>query len=229
MSYHRNQKGAYLAVALAIFLFTVCAFVGIFWWNGRAYAKVSLEEKYFLLVQECEDTTASVVAGQIYSSGGAGYLLDTGDLVALACYFSERDAEFVKGVMEEKGVVTRVVEISPKDFSLNGKRAQERAHITANANTADTCARILYDTANGLERTELSQDEARAALTGVVKSLKGLRESNKGDLYGLWNAALYEAERQGREVAAGILFAKDLRYIQIRLCLAIAGIGNYFA
>ena len=229
MSYHRNYRGTYLAFALAIFLFTVCLFVGIFWWNGRAYAKVSLEEKYYLLVQDCESTTASVVAGQIYSSGGAGYLLDTGDVVALACYFNERDAEFVQGVMEEKGVETRIVEISPEDFALNGKRAEERAHITANANTVDTCARILYDTANGLERTELTQAEARAALTGVIKSLKGLRESNGGDVYGLWNTVLYEAERQGREVAAGILFAKDLRYIQIRLCLAISGIGNYFS
>ena len=229
MSYRRKHRGAYLAALLAIFLFTISIFVGIFWWNGRAYAKVSLEEKYYLLVRDCEDTTAAVVAGQIYSSGGAGYLLDTGDLVALACYFSERDAEFVQGVMAEKGLTTHVVEISPEDFSLNGKRAEERAHITANANTADTCARILYDTANGLERTELTQDEARAALTGVIKSLKGLREGNEGELYGLWNAALYEAEREGREVAAGILFAKDLRYIQIRLCLAISNIENYFS
>ena len=207
----------------------ISIFVGIFWWNGRAYSKVSLEEKYFLLVRDCEDTTAAVVAGQTYSSGGAGYLLDVGDQVALACYFSVRDAEFVQGVMAEKGVETHVVELSPAEFSLNGKRAEERAHIVANANTADTCARILYDTANGLERTELTQDEARAALTGVVKSLKGLRESNEGDLYTLWNAALYEAEREGREVAAGILFAKDLRYIQIRLCLAISNIENYFS
>ena len=229
MGYRRNHRGAYLATAIAIFLFTVCLFVGIFWWNGRAYAKVTLEEKYYLLVRDCEDTTASVVVGQIYSSGGAGYLLDTGNLVALACYFTDRDAEFVQSVMAEKGVDTRVVEISPEEFSLNGKRAEARAHITANANTVDTCARILYDTANGLERTELSQDEARAALTGVVKSLKGLREGNEGDLYGLWNAVLYEAEREGREVAAGILFAKDLRYIQIRLCLAISNIGNYFS
>lgn len=228
----RRAQGAFIFLAVvAGFVITVCLFVALFWWYGRDYARVSLDTTYYFLVRDCEDTTASAVSGQVYLSGGAGYLLEVGaeSTVVLACYFQETDAEYVQAVMTEKGVETRVLALTAKDFTLNGNAAAEQSRIASNAQTADTCARILYDTANGLERTDVSQEEARSALRGVVRSLKGLQTENTASLYTAWNAALYQAAKRGTELSEGILFAKDLRYLQVELCLMVVGAGEYFS
>lgn len=225
----RGGAGKFLAV-LAVFILCVSLFVGVFWWNGREYAGVSLSQTYYFLVRDCEDTTASAVAGEVYFSGGAGYLLETGgkNSVVLACYFSQVTAESVRRTVTEKGVEARVLALSPERFSLNGKSAAQARRIEMNAETADTCAHILYDTANALERTEYSQEEARAAVRGVVKALKGLRIGNGEKGYSEWNAALASAERKGTEIAEGIVFAKDLRYLQTQLCFSVVNIADYF-
>lgn len=215
---------------LGVFLFTVILFVGVFWWYGEDYARVSLNRTYYFLVRDCEDATASAVAGQIYLSGGAGYLIevDGASAVILSCYFKDTDCERVKNTLSEKGVETRLLALSTNDFSLQDSKAELRGRVEANAETVETCARMLYETANGLERTDISQEEARAAVRGVVTTLKGLRQGNKDESFELWNHELSDAERRGTEIAEGILFAKDLRYLQIELCMAILSIDVYF-
>ena len=151
-----------------------------------------------------------------------------GEAVVLACYFKRSDAEFVQANMTDKGVDTQVLALSSEDFTLNGGKTEQAKRISANAETVETCARVLYDTANGLERTDVSQDEARAAVRGVVTSLKGLREGNDGALYNNWNVALLSAAKRGTEIAEGIAFAKDLRYLQVELCLMIVNAKDYF-
>lgn len=229
--YQRRAESAlsFLA-AVAGFLVTLCLFIGLFWWYGRGYARVSLDVTYYFLVRDCEDTTASAVAGQVYLAGGAGYLLEKGgeSAVVLACYFKETDADFVRETMSEKGVETQILALSGAEFTLNGDKSSERNRIVSNAATVETCAQILYDTANGLERTDLSQDEARAAVRGAVASLKGLRLENSDGFYESWNYALYDAEKRGTEIAEGILFAKDLRYLQVELCMMIVSANEYF-
>lgn len=222
------KSGAFTFFAvLAVFLFTVCLFVGVFWWYGEDYARVSLGKEYYFLVRDCEDTTASAVAGQVYLSGGAGYLMGE-NAVALSCYFKEMDAERIQGSMAEKGLDTRLLTLKTAEFTLSGEKAKFRDRVESNVETVETCARVLYDTANGLERTELSQDEARAAVKGVVTALKGLRQGNEDSLFELWNYHLSNAERRGKEIIEGILFAKDLRYLQIELCMTILSADQYF-
>lgn len=225
---HLPRRGKVFLAVVALFAVSVCFLLAVFWWSGREYTEVSLEETYYLLVRDCETTTAGAVSGQVYLSGGAGYLIGE-DTVVVACYFSMEDAEFVQETMRGKGVETHILEYAPNVLRLEGDRALEAERIAANANTADTCARILFDTANGLERSSLSQEEARSAVRGVVSSLKGLREGNGDGAYARWNAALKQTERRGTEVASGILFAKDLRYLQVELCIAVSQIAELFA
>lgn len=215
---------------LAIFTAIVCAFVGFMWWSGRDHARVSLSQKYWFLVRDCEEATSAAVVANTYLSGGAGYLIEAGGAqsVVIACYYSEVSAQSVQRTMESKGVETRVVKFAPGDFDLSGDAALQRKRIVSNAETADSCAKILYDAANGLERTEISQEEARAAVRGVVSSLKGLREGNKAGCFSLWNTMLCGVERRGTETASGIIFAKDLRYLQIQLCHAVSNMEEYF-
>ncbi|MDE6058644.1 MAG: hypothetical protein K2G44_01220 [Clostridia bacterium] len=226
--FHGSKK--HFFIILAVFTAIVCAFVGIVWWCGRAYARVTLPQKYWLLVRDCEDSTAAAIIGNTYLSGGAGYLIETGgkQSVVIACYYSEVSAESVRRSMEGKGIETHIVKRAPSDFTLSGNSSSYKERIIENAETADTCAKILYDTANNLERTAISQEEARAAVRGVVSSLHGLQEGNTDRCFSQWNTALLLAERKGIEIANGIIFAKDLRYLQVQLCISISNTGDYF-
>ena len=113
-------------------------------------------------------------------------------------------------------------------LTLKGKSVAARDRIVANAETADSLARLLYDTANGLEQAKLSQAEARSALVGAVSSLGGLMADNGDGVFSLWNTALKEAHRRGVELAEGLLFQKDIRYLQTLLCDRIVNIAEYF-
>ena len=111
---------------------------------------------------------------------------------------------------------------------MKGKSVAARDRIVANAETADSLARLLYYTANGLEQAKLSQAEARSALVGAVSSLGGLIADNGDGVFSLWNTALKEAHRRGVELAEGLLFQKDIRYLQTLLCDRIVNIAEYF-
>lgn len=212
---------------LGVFLFTVCLFVGVFWFYGRREEKISLEKTYYFLVRDCEDETASAVAGEVYLFGGAGYLLESAGKtsVALACYFKESDCLRVQTTLEEKGIFARLLSLSTKEFRVESKTLKKKIEETIS--TVDDCAHILYETANGLERAELTQDEARAALKGVNTSLRGL-SLEEDEAFALWDHALLKAEQRGKEISEGILFAKDLRYLQIQICMEILSADVYF-
>ncbi len=226
----RRSAGNFFA-ALGVFLATVVLFVGVFCLYRRDRVTVAFRGEYYFLVQDCEDTTASAVAGQVYFSGGAGYLVESGgeSCVALACYFRKTDAERILGMMEERGIFCRILTLAAEEFALEGQNAAQKSRVEGNLETVETCAYILYDAANGLERADLTQEEARAAVKGVVSSLKGLREGNAGALYDLWNPRLFSAEKRGEEISGGILFAKDLRYLQTELCMAIVRADRCFS
>ncbi len=219
-------KKKFAAIAVAFFLFIgmtagLLLFVAV---GGQGYARVNFSKSYYFVVKDCEKTT-----GDIYSAGGAGYFLERDNAVAIACYFKEASAESVRKNLEEKGTETRLVVHSPENLVLRGSKSAYKQQIEGNLETVDSIAHILYDTANGLERSELSQKQAKAALGGVVSSLKGLIEANSGNLFALWNAALKEAERKGTELSGGILFAKDLRYLQTMLCDKSVSVTKYFS
>lgn len=218
-----RSRAAPFWVVCGIFSFTVCLFAGLFYAYGRDRVKVSPQREYYFLVRDCEDTTASAVAGEVYLAGGAGYLMEEAgeNAVALSCYFTRSDAERVQGMMREKGIETRLLALSGADFILKGERGKLSARVLGNIQTVEQCAKILYETANGLERAQLSQDEGRSAARGVAVSLKGLRLENEDGLFALWNARLKESERRAAEIAEGIVYCKDLRYLQVELLLSV--------
>ncbi len=219
-----------LKAAVAFFL-VVCVAAGIVLFvavGGQGYARVSFKKDYYFLVKDCEETTSAAVSGDIYSSGGAGYFMKDDNAVAVACYFKESSAESVRKNLQEKGTDTRVIARTPDDLVLRGAKSAFKSGIESNLETVDHFAHVLYETANGLERSELTQKEAKAALVGVVSSLNGLIAGNGEEFYVPWNVALREAERKGSELAKGLLFAKDLRYLQTMLCDKTVNLNNYF-
>lgn len=213
---------------LGLFAATAILFVAAVSCLKREEKEVNFEADYYFLVENCEDSTAAAVAGTVYGRGGAGVMLG-GRAVVVACYYTVQDAERVQASMREKGQETRIEEVSAEKFTLKGGNAAYCGRVEDNAATVETCARLLYDTANGLERAEMGQAEAKAAARGAASSLAGLAEGNEGAFFDRWNAEISAAARSCREAESGLVFAKDLRRIQAQLLCALAGLGAYFS
>lgn len=213
-------------MAVGLFAILVGVFVGSAYLAGRGRERVSLDAEYYFLVKPCETSTAAAVAGEVYSAGGAGYL--GGEGVYLACYYRKADARRVCSLMQRKGEAVEVDERSADDVVLSGGDVRYAEQIRGNAETVGSCARLFYDAANGLERGELSQSAARGAVRGAADALVGLKQGNTDGFFSKWNGILERIALQSREIAAGILFAKDLRYLQISLCFAVLGMNQCF-
>lgn len=223
----RLQRGGTVFVTALFLFFILCSLsVGIFAWRQGA-AKVTFGRTYYFLVRDCGSATAGAVAGESYLAGGAGYLLEEESVVVLACYYREEDAVQIAHTMSENGIETRVSERAFRPFRPEDGASRER--IEANLKTADSCARLLYDAANGLELGEISQDEARAAVRGAADAIAGLKGDNGEALFGPWNAELSRRSRRLSEISEGILFPKDLRYVQVDLITMILQAKTYFA
>ncbi len=213
---------------VCIFAVLLALFIGLAVGAKKRQQAVDFEADYYFLIEKCEDSTAAAVAGRVHSSGGAGYLFRGGKAVIVACYYTVQDAERVRDAMLERGADVEIAPLSAQKFYLSGENAAYAAHVAANAETAESCARLLYDVANGLERAQMGQTEARDAVRGAAGSLAGLRKSNGGAFYDRWNAELASAERECREISDGIAFAKEVRRVQAQLLCALVGLEEYF-
>ena len=222
-----RHGGTVFVAALLIFIAALSFFVGAFEWNGKSTVRLALT--YHFLVVRCESATVGAVAGEAYLAGGAGYLLENENLVVLAGYYRKEDAAYVGDTMSANGVEVSILTRPLDDFSTGREHAAERAAVAGNLKTLDAVSRLLFDAANGLERGSMSQEEARTAVRGAADSLKGLAEGNGGEYFGLWNVELLRGQRRARELSSGLMFAKDLRYLQVSLLFTILRAPAYFS
>ncbi len=221
----RALRKLYPALVIA---FTVCMllFVGAFSARGGR-VKLAPEREYFFVVRECESTASAAVAGQVYGSGGAGYVLG-GEGVAVACYFGRDDADSVCAALRRRGESVSVLARRTGTLVLEEETSDFAEEILLHLETAESCARLLFRTANGLERGETGQTEARAVLRGAADSLAGLADSRLGETFGRWGFELNSVSRACASLSSALVFSKDLRKLQVRLCLAVSSYGEYF-
>lgn len=227
-----NYSGRHVSLrnlisAASLFLGTVCLFVGIFCWYGTGCVRIEFSETYYLLVRTCEKTTSAAVVGDVSSSGGAGILYNDHSVV-IACYFEEADALVVCATLTDRFEAS-VMTARSKPLYLFGKDRKCAERIRSNIRTADACARLLFDTANGLSNTEYSQEEATARVEGVAKAIAGLCIENSADLFGEWNVCLRAIGDEAHSVADGIVFAKNVRTLQTKLCIAVSRASELFS
>ncbi len=225
--FHRNHlRLKEMLISASAFLACVALFIVLVVYTGRARADVALDLEFYFLVRDCNDSTSAAVVGEVYSAGGAGYL--DGDSVILACYYTKADARRVCSLMEQKGEAVYVSARTLKSLTLRGGDTCYRDKIKENAGTVESVARLLYDTANGLETGKLSQSSANINLQGAADSLNGLISLNSESFFNAWNRRLYTVLAETREKAGEILFSKDLRYLQVSLCCALLECGTCF-
>lgn len=226
MFQRRSLRFKGLLISVAAFVLCVAGFLVLVIFAGRPRADIDLGFDCHFLVRGCNDSTSAAVVGEVYSAGGAGYLY--GESVILACYYTKADARRVCSLMEQAGEEVSVLSLSSEPFTLRGDDALLAEKVKGNAETVQSVARILYDTANGLERGTLGQTAAKANLKGAADALEGLVASNSEGLFARWNRTLGSIARRAREKARGILFAKDVRYLQVSLCCTLLDMKTCF-
>lgn len=222
------KKLSVFALGVFVFIAAIVFCIAAVAVGGQSFARVSFSKSYYFLIKSCEETSVVAVSGDVYAAGGAGYYMEGENAVAIACYFKETSAQSVQRNLESKGTETELIKREAEDLVLRGKKSEYKGQIESNLETVDQLAHILYDTANGLERSELTQKQAKTSVEGVAASLKGLRDGNEDEFFSGWNMGLLEAERRAKELAQGLLFAKDLRYLQAMLCDKTVRMANYF-
>ncbi len=220
--YRLGSKG--LFVSIAAFLLCIAVFVVLVIFTGRARADVDTELDCYFLVRNCDDSTSAAVVGEVYSAGGAGYLY--GDSVIIACYYTKADARRVCSLLEGRGESVGILARSFEKLTLRGGDTEHKEEILGSIETAKSAARLLYDTANGLETGSLSQVSAKANVEGAADALEGVAASDPS-LLDRWDCVLYDVIRNAREKSRGILFSKDVRFLQVSLCCAVLNIGQW--
>lgn len=161
--------------------------------------------------------------GEIETSGGAGYPM--GESVVVACYYGEEEAERVRFSLASRGESMEISKREVPAFFLDGKDEEEAEKILELFSAADSCARVLYYTANRLERGEIGQDEARAAVKNATECLFTIASSG----YSRWDGAFLATGLEGKAMAKELLFSKDLRRMQARICMDLLSAPEFFA
>lgn len=188
----------------------------------------TVDRTFYFLSVKVEAETAAVVAKSEYSDGGAGYTFTYNgvNFVGLASYNSEREAQVVSDGLKKRGRDTEIVALAVDTFYFTDRREVESYEGTYGfVNTALQCIDLLYATANGLDGGEFTQEEARRVMKEISAVLSQAGEKSVAAVEKLTCAGL----KKCAEITDGVIYAKDVRCLQMQLSEGIYNLQKVFA
>jgi hypothetical protein len=204
-----------------LFVF-LCSYIGAI---AARTKKFTVDKTFYFLAEEAGESV-SVFAQSVYNSGGAGYPYeaDGKSYSVLAAYNALEEAQTVADTMAAKGRETTVLPVTVGTFYFTTRALAAEAEETEGVvTTVLQCADVLYSAANKLETGEYAQTEGRACIEGISLALNGLREEGSaGEL-------LVCGREKCAEIASGVVYAKDLRYLQIELIGGIIDLQKIYS
>lgn len=219
---YRVKIGLYLGMGGVLFLF-LCSYIGAIAARSK---KFTVDKTFYFLAEEAGESVA-VFAQSVYNGGGAGYPYEAEGKYysVLAAYNDLQAVQSVAETMEAKGKETSILTVTVGTFYFTTRTLIEEAEKTEGVvTTILQCADVLYAAANRLERGEYGQAEGRACVAGISAALGGIE--------GMLEQAeelLLVAREKCDEIETGVVYAKDLRYLQIELIGGIAALQKYFS
>lgn len=191
---------------------------------------VDLTQSFYFLVSEEENATAA--AETISLSGGAGYVLTRGDAdyAVLSCYFTERDAKTVKDNLAAKKIPAAVLAESGGKLYLKKNSEKRNAEKLAGCfNTMNSCIHLLYDIGTRAETGEYTQQKLKRALEEVKGVLSCLSRENRGGVFTEISVCGAKAAEKLSEISRGVVYAKDIRYVQVYLSDCYLSLASKFS
>ena len=174
-----------------------------------AFSEVRIFRREFHFVVILTDKI-EVSAGLSALDGGAGYVMKTGDSVALGVYFSLAQAESVKSVASERYERVAVVSVGTEKLYFQSRREKENAEkILAAFSTLYEYLRLVFDECTRLE-TGGTQESSKRILESAARQLSFLGEENEsGDE--VFSAVCKKASGELLEVVEEVVYAQKLR------------------
>lgn len=187
----------------------------------------TVDRTFYFLSVRADPGTVSVAAKSEYSEGGAGYTFTSGknNYVALAGYNDEREATIVRDNLKAKGKECEIVPLKVDSFYFTDKKEVAVYEETRGfVNTLLSCVDLAYETANRLEEGRFTQKEAGRVLGEIGGVLEGAEATNV--------PAAAKLAREGSEkcdeITEDIIYAKEVRYLQLMLSEGIYDLQKLF-
>ena len=229
--------GKIIAAASAVLIAATLFFAG----QTKTAEEVILNKRFYFLAAAGENTQSCVAAAN--SAGGAGVevKIDNRVYVVFACYIGENGRELAEaaqseigartvyvasGVMQSgamQGVESEIVAQTRRALYLKTAAEKRRKdEITGVLNTLDECANVLFNAAKAAESGEASQSALKetAKNTAAVFSCLAKFTGRADKATKRCAAACGKLSEELQKIASEIVFARDLRRVQIGACLA---------
>ncbi len=219
------KKVAGIVVGVLSVLFTCSAFL---------YAKtlesaqtVGTEKNFYFLVSDSNSLEVSTQITRL--QGGAGYslLYEEGEYAAYSVYFSENESLAAQSSVAQTGESAEILVVKSAPLYLKTKKQKKHAALIGGAfESLYGCMQVLNGEIKRLERGA-TQESSKRILQTLSRQFSFLGKEYAERVAG-YKEACENAEKRLLEATAGIVYAKDLRYILCELSVAYANLSKNF-
>ena len=190
--------------------------------------EIVLNKRFYFLASAGENVQSCLA--EAYLAGGAGIEMQTDSraYAVYACYTGENGkslAEAAQATIGGRGGngKTKIIPQTRRALYLKTSAQKQRKNeISGVLNTLDECADVLYLSAREAERGEAGQATLKetAKSTAMALSYLSKHAGNADEAAKRCAAACGRISEELKEIAAGIVYARDLRRAQIEICFA---------
>lgn len=186
------------------------------------------ERNFYFLVSDYESVEVSTQ--MIGLQGGAGYSLSykNGEYAAYSVYFSEEESHTAQSSVAKIGESAEIVTVTSSPLYLKTpKQKKEAKLITGAFESLYGCMQVLNGETKRLERGA-TQESSKRILQTLSRQFAFLGKAYAETVTG-YKKVCENAEKRLLEATAGIIYAKDLRYILCELSVAYANLSKNFS
>ena len=199
--------------------------------------EIVLNKRFYFLVSAGENVQSCLA--EAYLAGGAGIEMQTSSraYAVYACYTGENGkslAEAAQAAIGGRGenVKTGIIPQTRRALYLKTSAQKRRKNeISGVLHTLDECADVLYLSAVEAERGEAGQAALKETAKCAAMALSYLSKhaGNADKAAKRCAAACGRVSEELKEMAAGIVYARDLRRAQIEICLSYLDFSDAYS
>ena len=221
------KKRIYLIVTGIVSTVFVCAFV-LYAYFFIGIETVALNKSFYFLVSENTHVEASTHI--IEQNGGAGYLLEQADreYVVFSVYLKESDGQSVLAKVGALEKNVSIIERKVEKLYFKTRQEKEKAEqITGVFRSLYGCIEVLNNEIDRLSNGA-TQESSERIVNVLCKQLNYIAlETEK--IFPEMSALCKNTAEKLFALTEGIIYVKDLRYLQCEMCYKYVKLGETFA
>lgn len=206
-----------ISVVIGVALFVGFGLVSCFFARKRT-VEINVDKTFYFLVDTSSHVQASTHEVQLV--GGAGYLLqgEQGSVVAFSVYVNETDAMRAQELLFQTGVDANTVKIQSGNLKIKRGDREKAKRLQGAFESLYGNICVLEKEIARLENGATQQSSARI-LDTIARNLEFLAKTYADD-YAEYAKLCLDTAKALKEEKQGIIYVKDLRYLQCVLCVS---------